>query len=289
VSQIAFVGLGNMGLPMATRLVGAGHDVVGFDLSAEARRRLETAGGSSASTLPGSVGSADFVVLMLPDSAVVESVLQSAEFRESAPVGALIVDMSSSEPSRTQALAKELAVHARRLIDAPVSGGVPRARTGELTVMAGGPPDDVALAAQALASLGAWSRVGDVGAGHAAKALNNLLSAGHLLLTSEALVAGERFGIEPEALLGVINTSSGRSGSSELKWPRYVLTGAFDSGFSLGLLLKDAKIALGLIEEYGVDEGLAAETVAGWTRASAELPANADHTDIARWVRGASG
>ncbi|TPX05830.1 hypothetical protein FJ656_04410, partial [Schumannella luteola] len=127
-------------------------------------------------------------------------------------------------------------------------------------------------------------RVGPVGAGHAVKALNNLLSASHLLLTSEAVLAGRRFGVEPSVLIDVVNGSSGRSGSSELKWPRYILPGTFDSGFALALMVKDARIAQGLLAETGVDSAVARATLAAWSHALDELAPGADHTEIARWL-----
>jgi 3-hydroxyisobutyrate dehydrogenase len=123
-----------------------------------------------------------------------------------------------------------------------------------------------------------------VGAGHAAKALNNLLSASHLLLTSEAVLAGQRFGVQPSVLLEVVNGSSGRSGSSELKWPRYIVPGTYDSGFALALMVKDARIAQGLLEATGVDSAVARATLADWQRAMQELEPGADHTEIARWL-----
>jgi 3-hydroxyisobutyrate dehydrogenase len=117
------------------------------------------------------------------------------------------------------------------------------------------------------------------------KALNNLMSATHLLVTSEAILAGERFGLDPATMLAIFNASSGRSGSTENKWPNFILPGTYTSGFGLRLMLKDMRIAVGLSEQLGMPSRLGAEAVALWADAAEALPPGADHTEIARWLR----
>jgi 3-hydroxyisobutyrate dehydrogenase len=194
--------------------------------------------------------------------------------------------MSSSEPERTRALAAELGEGGIALVDAPVSGGVSRAGTGELAIMVGGADADVARVESMLSSLGRVFRSGPVGSGHAVKALNNLMSATHLLVTSEAILAGERFGVDPATILAIVNASSGRSGSTENKWPNFVLPQTYDSGFALRLMLKDMRIATGLINRMQVPGALGERAVELWADAAKELPPAADHTEIARWLRG---
>jgi 3-hydroxyisobutyrate dehydrogenase len=121
-----------------------------------------------------------------------------------------------------------------------------------------------------------------VGAGHAVKALNNLLSATHLLATCEAMAAAAEFGLDVPTVLDAINTSSGRSGSTENKWPNYIVPRTFDSGFSLRLMLKDIRIALGLATAAGTPATLSALAVDQWSQAASALPETADHTEIAR-------
>jgi 3-hydroxyisobutyrate dehydrogenase len=280
---VGFVGLGNMGGPMAGRLVGAGHRVQGFDLAGAARHALADAGGVAAPDLAGAVRGAGVVILMLPDSSAVESTVRDPGFTVDA--GTTVVDMSSSEPLRTRALADELAARAVTLLDAPVSGGVPRARTGELTIMAGGAPADLDRVRPLLASMGTLVHAGAVGSGHAVKALNNLLSATHLLVTSEAILAGERFGLDPATMLSIFNSSSGRSGSTENKWPNFILPGTFDSGFALRLMLKDMRIATDLADRVGTPGPLGHEAAALWARAAESLPPGADHTEVVTWLR----
>lgn len=282
--RVAVVGLGRMGGALAARLVDAGYDVHGADPDDRARAGLIAAGGAASAEVAAAVRSAAVVVLLLPDSDAVESVLGDARVRAALDPDAVVVDSGSSDPARTRRLAAELDDAGVAFVDAPVSGGVPGARAGTLTVMSGGPDAVLDRVEPLLAVFGEVVRVGPVGAGHAAKALNNLLSASHLLLTSEAVLAARRFGIAPDVLIDVVNGSSGRSGSSELKWPRYILPGSFDSGFALSLMVKDARIALRLLDDGGVDSPLARATLADWESALEDLPAGADHTEIARWL-----
>ncbi len=193
--------------------------------------------------------------------------------------------MSSSDPARTRVLAELVAAAGMTLIDAPVSGGVAGARAGTLMVMVGGPPESFERFKPMLSAIG--KRVvhaGDVGAGHAVKALNNLMSAAHLLVSSEALIAGRRFGLDPAVMLEIINGSSGRSWSTENKWPNYVLTEKYDAGFSIRLMVKDIKLALGIEHATGVPSAASEAVVATWEAALADLPPDADHTAIARWL-----
>ncbi|WP_342660467.1 2-(hydroxymethyl)glutarate dehydrogenase [Rhodococcus ruber] len=283
-TTIAFIGLGNMGAPMAQRLLEAGHRVIGYDTSADALRVLSEEGGVAASSAASAASDADVTVLMLPNSEVVEAVLDSGLAAALKP-GSILMDMGSSEPLRTRALATKLSrERSVELVDAPVSGGVKGAVAGTLTIMVGGREYSVARVTPILERLGRPVAVGDVGAGHALKALNNLLSATHLLVSSEALHVGARFGLDPEIMLDVINASSGRSGSTQSKWPDFVLPQTYDSGFALMLMLKDMRIATGLARQMGLPSLLGEEAVAQWARASEALGPSADHTEIARWI-----
>jgi 3-hydroxyisobutyrate dehydrogenase len=283
-SEVGFVGLGNMGMAMARRLPAAGYQVVGYDASAEIMRDIAGLEGFTAA--PGITGlGTDVVMLCLPDSDVVEHVLLAEGLLDSVPAGGMVIDMSSSDPARTRALAARADEVDVTLIDAPVSGGVSGARAGTLTIMVGGPPEAFELARPMLAAIG--KRVllaGDVGAGHAVKALNNLMSAANLIVSSEALIAGRRFGLDPAVALEIINGSSGRSGSTENKWPNYVLTEKFDAGFSIRLMVKDLRLALGIEHATGTPSPVSEAALAAWEAALSELPGDADHTEIARWI-----
>jgi 3-hydroxyisobutyrate dehydrogenase len=306
---IGFVGLGNMGIPMTRRLVAAGYRVRGFDPSAEAMRSFagigpsDAGGGVTAVAELGAVGDgADAVILMLPDSDIVERVLLGRLASEppapggpggllpSLPAGATVIDMSSSDPARTQVLAPLCAAAGVTLIDAPVSGGVAGARAGTLAVMVGGPAGAFNRFKPVLGAIGSRVvRAGDTGAGHAVKALNNLMSAANLLVASEALIAGRRFGLDPAVMLEIVNAASGRSPATENKWPNFVLPETYDAGFAMRLMVKDIRLALGIERATGVP-ALASEAVAAaWEAALADLPPGADHTAIARWLADRAG
>jgi len=288
-TTVAFIGLGNMGSPMAERLVTAGAKVVGFDLSADARDRLTAAGGTTAELASDAGSQADVVILMLPNSDIVESVLTGAEgMLASVRPGTVIVDMSSSEPLRTRELAAKVEAAGARFVDAPVSGGVKGAVNGALTIMVGGEQADLDRVADVLAVLGTPAHVGPIGAGHALKSINNLMSAAHLWVTSEAMLTGIAFGLDPSTMLDAINTSSGRSGSTQVKWPNFIVPETYNSGFGLSLMLKDMKIATGLAERLGIPHSVSDVVVDAWSRASSDLGPTADHTEVAKWLKGQS-
>ncbi|MEU9172882.1 NAD(P)-dependent oxidoreductase [Streptomyces sp. NPDC048420] len=286
--SVAFIGLGNMGAPMSVRLVRAGYSVTAFDLSRDARAASAAAGAATAETAAEAARGADVVVLMLPGSPVVEAVLGAPAVSVALAPGSTVVDMSSSDPLSTRSLAAALGSRGVTLVDAPVSGGVKGAENGKLTIMVGGAEDDVERLSPLLATMGTARRAGPVGAGHALKAINNLLSATHLLATAEGVLAGERFGLDPAVMVELINSSSGRSGSTDNKFPNFVLPGTYDSGFAMKLMVKDMRIAVDLAHQLGVESPLADRAVALWERALEALPDTADHTEIARWAFDAS-
>ena len=279
------MGLGNMGLPMASRLVAAGHEVRGYDALESARDQAVVVGVPVGGSL-GEVAGVDILVLMLPDSRVVDLVLSDPDVVAGLRPGSVVVDMSSSEPMSARELSARLATRGVRFVDAPVSGGVSGAEGGRLTIMAGGAAADVEELRPVLEAMGTVVHAGPVGAGDAAKALNNLLSATHLWVTSEAVLVGERFGIDPDVLLAVLNTSSGRSGSTEVKWPRFIRSAGYDSGFALRLMLKDMRIAIGLARATGMPSRLGEAAEALWAEAAEALPPAADHTEVARYLQG---
>lgn len=288
IVRVGLIGIGNMGTPMAAQLRAAGYDVLGTDRVSEARQRLTEVGGTAVEDVRGLLG-VDVLILMLPNSAIVRSVLVDDGLLDAIaarPVAdrPIVVDMSSSEPLVT----RELRTVAERagvvLLDAPVSGGVSGARAGTLAVMVGGPDDEVSAVLPVLQAFGPVTHVGGVGAGHALKALNNILSAATLLATSEAMHAGIAFGLDPTVMAEVISRSSGRSGSSDNKWPNYIIPGTYDAGFSAAMLIKDMRIATGLAHQLGVPIQSGDRMVELWQEAVDELGPDIDHTEIARWV-----
>lgn len=288
---LGVVGLGRMGAPMARRLVEAGYRVCGFDVDPSARAQLGALdGGTGAERLLQVADGAQAVVLMLPDSRAVRHVLLDEGLLEAMAPSSLLLDMGSSEPTSTRGLAQQASARGVHLVDAPVSGGVKGAVEGSLTVMVGAPEELLPVCLPVLEVLGSSiTRVGPVGGGHAVKALNNLLSAASMLATAEAVEAGRRFGLDPEVVLGAVNTSSGRSWSTEYKFPRFVVPGTYDSGFSLELMLKDVRTALELARSTGSPVALTERVEQAWTQAAADLPPGADHTHVAQWVEEGKG
>lgn len=284
-ATVGIVGLGRMGAPMAARLAAAGWTVRAFDVVEAARARFEHAAGIAAVGDPAATtAGADAVITMLPDSRIVRAAVIDGGLLDAMSPGTVLIDMSSSEPTATRELAQLTAEHGVELIDAPVSGGVVGAEAGSLTIMVGGSDTAVARVRPVLGDLGtAISHVGTVGAGHALKALNNLLSATSMLITAEAVRTGRTFGLDPAVMVDAINTSSGRSWSTQHKFPNYVLPESWTSGFGVDLMLKDAKIALDLARATDSPCQLAEHVVELWTRAQGDI-GDADHTEIARWV-----
>jgi 3-hydroxyisobutyrate dehydrogenase len=285
-STVGFVGVGNMGWPMAHCLVNRGFTVAVNDSRREvANNFVQQIGGNAPDTLRQLAAASDVVITMLPTSAIVERVLAAGDDNILAGIkpGTIVIEMSSGVPSVTQQLALRVAELGGHLIDAPVSGGVPRAKTGELAIMVGG---DAAIVDRAMPVLQAMGtsvlRTGAVGSGQAMKALNNLVSAGGFLIGIEALLIGSRFGLDPAVMVDVLNAATGMNNSTQKKFKQFVLSRSFASGFSLDLLVKDLSIALQVGRETGTAAPFAAlcRELAG--AAATLLGPGADHTEFAK-------
>ncbi len=277
MQQIGFVGLGAMGSVMAPLPAGAGFSVIGFDT---APQRPDLADVTNASSLA-DLAACDMVITMLPDGAVVKTVataLAEAGFR------GLIIDMSSSHPDDTIRLGATLAAQGIRLIDAPVSGGVKKAAAGTLMVMAGGTEDDIAAASALIACFGTMQHVGPLGAGHAMKALNNYVSAAGLLASMQALATAESFGITAEKFTSVINGSTGRNNTTEVKMMPFIASRRYDSGFFLRLMAKDVTIASELMTNAGFDAPITPALNSYLATALETLGHDADHTGLYEMV-----
>lgn len=279
---IGFVGLGNMGWPMAANLHAAGFSLVVRD--ADADRQLAFAGrypGAVAADGPGAFAAADIVTTMLPDGAVVADALLNWGIAAALAPGTVVLEMSSADPADTLKTAADLAARGVRMVDAPVSGGVPRAVTGELSLMVGGDDADVARVQPVLRVLGDPARqfrTGALGTGHAMKALNNVVGAATYCATAEAVVAGARFGLEPKTVIDIINASTGQSFVSANVFGGNVLNGAYATGFMLGLMAKDVRIAQSVITASGTDAPVLALTDERWARALRDLGPAADQS-----------
>ena len=277
LQQIGFVGLGAMGSRMAQRPARTGFSVIGFDVAPKSPDLAEIAMASSLTDMV----ACDSVITMLPDGAAVATVaieLAKAGFR------GLIIDMSSSHPGDTLRLGAKLAVRGIRLIDAPVSGGVKKAAAGTLTVMVGGSSNDIAAATELIACFGTMQHVGPLGAGHAMKALNNYVSAAGLLTSMQALATAESYGITAEKFTAVINESTGRNNTTEVKMIPFISTRQYNSGFFLRLMAKDVSIASELITKAGFDSPVTPALNSYLADALETLGHDADHTELYEMV-----
>ncbi len=279
---IGFVGIGNMGWPMAARLLAAGFPVQVADTRPErAEGFVDQVGGTAASSLRALAEASELILTMLPTSAAVSAVLD--DILPQLRPGALLIDLTSGEPAATRRIAVRVSEAGGAMVDAPVSGGVERARTGQLAIMAGGADADVERARPALEAMGSsLLRTGGVGTAHAMKALNNLASAGSFLIGVEALLIGQRFGLDPGMMVDVLNASTGMSNSSQKKFRQFVLSRRFNSGFGLDLMVKDLGIALGVARDTSTAAPFAALCRELSAAAQAMLGPGADHTELAK-------
>lgn len=281
--RIAFIGIGNMGWPMAARLVGAGFDVVVCDVAAERSARFAAeVGGTAAADAATAARGADAVITILPTSKHVGQAIEAMD--DALAPGMLLIEMSSGVPTATRGFAEALAPRGVAMIDAPVSGGVPRARSGELAIMLGGAAADVARADAVLRAMGnALTHVGGIGAGQAMKALNNLMGAAGFLIGVEALLIGQRFGLDPAQMVDVLNNSTGMNNSTQKKFKQFVLSRRFDAGFGLELMAKDVSVALEVARETATPAPFAALCREMWASAVGLLGPGMDHTAMAQF------
>ena len=282
---IGFIGIGNMGWPMAANLVAAGHKVMVNDL---AKDRVDAfVKEHDAEAAPSNAALAqrsDVVILMLPTSGADEAVLSGEDgVLAGLRKGALVIAMTSGSPTRTQELAERVAAAGGTLIDAPVSGGVPRAKTGDLSIMIGGEPEVLARAEPVLKCMGSSIvRCGGTGAAHAMKALNNLMSAAGYLIGIETLLIGKKFGLDPATMVDILNVSTGVNSSTQRKFKQMVLTRTFDGGFGLDLMVKDLTIAMEIAKETGTPAPFANLCREIWAASQAMLGPGREHTEMAK-------
>ena len=244
---IGFVGLGNIGGPMAGTLLRNFKSATVFDLDTARMQALVPQGGTPAASLADLARASSLTLLSLPTSREVEAVLLGAGgIASAAKPGTLVIDLTSGNPVASKAMAATLAEKQIHYIDAGVSGGVAPAQNGTLGIMIGGADEDVARAMPYLEVLGKTIvHIGPVGAGHMTKSLNNLLLASNMVAAAEALSLAAKAGLDPAKVTAAINGSSGRSWVSEYRVPNFVLKGDFGAhtGMAIALLIKDVAIA----------------------------------------------
>ncbi|WP_458095218.1 NAD(P)-dependent oxidoreductase [Roseomonas sp. WA12] len=281
--RIAFIGIGNMGWPMAARLIEASFDLVVFDAVPERAARFATeVGGAAADDAASAVRGADAVITILPTSKHVGQALEA--MGDALAPGTLVIEMSSGVPTATRGFAETLAARGVTMIDAPVSGGVPRAKTGDLAIILGGEAEAITRADPVLRAMGTTiTHVGSVGSGQAMKALNNLMGAAGFLIGVEALLIGQRFGLDPAVMVDVLNASTGMNNSTQKKFKQFVLSRRFDAGFGLDLMAKDVSVALEVGRDTNTPTPFAALCREMWASAQGLLGPGQDHTAMAQF------
>jgi len=271
--SIGFIGLGKMGAAMAPHLVAAGHQVTGHDLVTPPALPDGLVFAADLAALAGCAT----IITMLPDGDAVEAVVAALSAQG---CRAAVIDMSSSHPDVSRRLHADLAEAGRAFIDAPVSGGVGRARSADLQIMVGGDLEAVAASTPLLSCMGQVTHLGPAGCGHAMKALNNYVSAAGLIASFEALATARDLGIAPDRFLQVINSSTGRNNTTEVKIARYVVSEAYDSGFDLKLMAKDVAIAASLAAAGGFDGPVTEAVRRCLEEGLVTLGEEADHTEL---------
>ena len=279
--SIAFVGIGAMGAPMAACLTRTFPALTLYDREPGRAARVAADIGCAAAADIDALAGSRFVITMLPSGQVVRDLYLREGLAARLPRGAIGIDMSSSDPVGTRQLGAELASRGIALIDAPVSGGVPRATQGTLTIMIGG--DDPAAIEQARPLLRAMGDrlydTGGLGSGHAMKALNNFVAATGFAACAEALLAGQRFGLDPARMVEILNVSTGRNFHTDQVLREHVVGGRFATGFQLGLLAKDVRIAADLARDLRLDAPLARLVSERFESARDALGYGRDHTE----------
>jgi 3-hydroxyisobutyrate dehydrogenase len=258
MTKVGFIGLGVMGTPMATNLVRKGFDVTLFDAAPGRAAQVASETGAVAADSLRELAGCESVITMLPDGSVVQDVLTRAEGQallECAQPGTVFIDMSSSEPLLTRETGAALAKRGLVLVDAPVSGARMRAESGTLAIMIGCGSDTVLDRVKpVLSAMGNQLFVlGGLGNGHALKAINHIIAGATMLGVAEGLALGEAFGLAPATMVDVLNASTGRSFVTELVAKEHVVPGRFATGFALGLLAKDVRIAADLGDDIALD------------------------------------
>jgi len=286
VSQrLGFIGLGNMGAPMAGRLLDAGYTLTVFDTRHDALRPFVEKGAQTA-TSPAALASAvDTVLVSLPTPDIVKRVALGPDGLSSGTSLKTFVDLSTTGPRTAEEISKELAAKGIAALDSPVSGGVGGAQKGTLAVMISGPRERFETLRPALEIIGKVFYLGDKpGLGQMMKLVNNLLSATALAITSEAMVLGAKAGLDPKVMLDVINAGSGRNSASQDKFPKSILPRTFDFGFANGLMYKDVKLCLEEASALGVPMWVASAVRQMWLLACTQMGPEQDFTTIVKCV-----
>ena len=294
MARIGFIGLGNMGLPMAQNLIKAGHQVEGVDVNPAALEKLKSAGGTSAEFVKVAAARADIVITMLPSGKEVRAVyLGPGGIVENANAGTLLIDCSTIDVDSARAVAAEAEKKGLLMLDAPVSGGVGGATAGTLTFMVGGSAQAFTRAESILQKMGKTIvHAGGAGNGQAAKICNNMILGVSMIAVSEAFVLAEKLGLDHQKLFDISSKSSGQcwSMTTYCPVPGPVPTSPanrdYAAGFTAAMMLKDLKLAQDAAKAAGAKTQLGADAARIYSAYVESGEAGRDFSGIIRFVRG---
>ena len=295
MAEIGFVGLGNMGRPMASRLVAAGHAVRGFDVATPAREAAAAAGIPLAEDPGAAADGAEAVFTMLPAGADMRSVYcESGGLLASAGAGTLLVDCSTIDLETARGVHEEASAKGFAMLDAPVSGGVGGAEAGTLTFMVGGEAAAVARGRPLMAAMGRnIVHAGGPGNGQAAKMCNNMILGVSMIAVSEAFTLAERVGLDAQTLFDIVSTASGQCWSltNYCPVPGPVPTSPanrdYRAGFTAAMMLKDLRLARGAAQANRANTPLGSHAAALYEQYCADGEEGSDFSGIIRMLRSA--
>jgi 3-hydroxyisobutyrate dehydrogenase-like beta-hydroxyacid dehydrogenase len=288
--EIGFIGLGNMGFPMARRLIEAKHQLVVFDTRKEVVDKLVALGAQAASSPKEIADRVETVMASLPS---LQASLEVATGTNGVIEGAKVkrfVDLSTVGSQMAVKIHDLLAKRNIVQLDSPVSGGVSGAEKGTLAVMVSGPKADYEAVKAALEVIGRPFYIGTKpGAGQTMKLANNFLSATATVATCEAVVMGVKSGLDPKVMIDVINSGSGMNTASRDKFPRSILPRTFDFGFATGLMVKDVRLALEEMKALGLNMDVAEAVARVWEVVLRDEGADSDFTTAIKPIEKAAG
>jgi 3-hydroxyisobutyrate dehydrogenase-like beta-hydroxyacid dehydrogenase len=287
---VGFVGLGNMGNPIAGRLLDAGYSLVVYDTSADAVGALTERGAARAGSAAEVASQAEIVLVSLPTPDIVEKVATGDGGVAQGSRVRTLVDLSTTGPRAAKRIFDKLAGTGITWIDAPVSGGVGGARAGTLAVMVSGPREVFDRLQPLLKVIGKPFFIGaEPGGAQMMKLVNNLMSAAAMAISAEAMVIGVKAGLDPATMVDVINAGSGRNSATQEKFPRSILNRRFDYGFSTGLMFKDVRLCLEEAGALGLSMPTANAVRALWQKTIDALGPESDFTRIVEIVEEPAG
>jgi 3-hydroxyisobutyrate dehydrogenase len=292
IRTIGFIGVGNMGNPMAANLLKGGFEVTVFDARPEtAAAFVAQHGGKAAASLADLARGADAVVTMLPDDKIVRKVMLDGGAAAAMTKGAVLIDMGTCDPTGTRTTAEAMEKLGLHMVDAPVMGGVVFAKDGSLDIMAGGSVELVERVTPLLKAMGqSIVHCGDVGAAHAMKALANYINACALINAIEAMTIGKKFGLDSKMMAdALVPMCAGRNHPIQKKIIPQILNRKYATGMALSFIAKDVRIAVNTAHAIGAAVPLGEKVSELWDEAVTKVGATVDQTEVVRYWEEASG